>query len=181
MKVILNDDVKHLGELGDVKNVANGYARNYLFPRDLALPYAPETVAFFESRKAEIEERKQRKRDESRSLKEKLESLEVALSMPAGTNGKLYGAVTNHTIADFYSKNGFEIERKKIEVPGVNVKNVGNYSFKVHLYESTVAECKLVVTAQITEETKTKEASKKAPKAEKVAESKDEAAEAKAE
>ena len=55
MKVILNQDVKHLGEEGDVKNVANGYARNYLFPRNFALPYNDVTVAYFESRKAEIE------------------------------------------------------------------------------------------------------------------------------
>ena len=71
---ILNDDVKHLGEMGDVKNVANGYARNYLFPRMLAVPYNDETVAFFEGKKAEIEERKAKKRADSQTLKEKLEA-----------------------------------------------------------------------------------------------------------
>ena len=55
MKVILNDDVKHLGEMGDVKNVANGYARNYLFPRGLAVPCTPEAEAYFETKKEEIE------------------------------------------------------------------------------------------------------------------------------
>ena len=61
MKVILNADVKHLGEEGDVKVVANGYARNYLFPRNLALPYNDLTVAYFESRKEEIEAKKEEK------------------------------------------------------------------------------------------------------------------------
>ncbi len=159
MKVILNEDVKHLGELGDVKNVANGYARNYLFPHGFAVPYTPETVAFFEGRKAEIEARKEQKRQESRSLKEKLESLTVELIMPAGSNGKLYGAVTSQTISDFYSKNGYEIERKRIEIPGLTIKNTGNYTIKVKLYEATVAEAKLVVKAQ--------EEKKETPKADK--------------
>ena len=58
MKVILNEDVKHLGEMGDVKVVANGYYRNYLLPRGLVVPFNPETVAYFESKKAEIEAHK---------------------------------------------------------------------------------------------------------------------------
>ncbi|MBQ5498744.1 MAG: 50S ribosomal protein L9, partial [Treponema sp.] len=111
MKVILNDDVKHLGEMGDVKNVANGYARNYLFPRMLAVPYNADTVAYFEGKKAEIEARKEKKREESKSLKEKLEALSIELVMPAGSNGKLFGAVTSQTLSDYFKNNGFEIER----------------------------------------------------------------------
>jgi large subunit ribosomal protein L9 len=148
MKVILNEDVKHLGEMGDVKNVANGYFRNYLFPRMLAVPCTPETEAYFETKKAEIEARKEQKRKDSLSLKEKLEALEVVLSMPAGNNGKLYGAVTNQTVSDFYRSNGYEIERKKIEIPGLTIKSVGSYSIKIHLYEAAFAEVKIVVKAQ---------------------------------
>ena len=66
MKVILNVDVKHLGEEGDVKNVANGYARNYLLPRALAVPFTPETEAIFEAKKAEIEARKEVKRQNAK-------------------------------------------------------------------------------------------------------------------
>ena len=161
MKVILNDDVKHLGEMGDEKNVANGYARNYLFPRGLAVPYNAESVAYFEGKKAEIEERKAKKRADSASLKEKLEALEVELTMPAGSNGKLYGAVTNLTLAEFYAKNGLEIERKKIEIPGLTIKQVGKYAVKVHLYEASVAEVKVNVLAQETEEKKPAEKAKK--------------------
>jgi large subunit ribosomal protein L9 len=179
MKVILNEDVKHLGELGDVKNVANGYARNFLFPRGLAVPCTKETLAFFETRKAEIEERKEQKRKDSASLKEKLEALEVVLEMPAGANGKLYGAVTSQTVADFYTKNGYEIERKRIEVPGLTIKNVGGYTLKVHLYETTVAEVKLTVKGQ-EDKSAEKPAKKeeKSSKAEKAAKSEEKAAEA---
>ena len=175
MKVILNDDVKHLGEMGDVKNVANGYARNYLFPRMLAVPYNVETVAYFEGKKAEIEARKEQKRAESKSLKEKLESLTVELVMPAGNNGKLYGAVTTHTLFDYLSKNGYDIERKRLEIPGLAIKSTGSYTFKVHLYEGSLAEVALVVKAQEDASAEKKPAAKSAPKAAPAAEAEGEA------
>lgn len=110
MKVILNTDVKHLGEEGDVKEVANGYARNFLFPRNLALPYNDVTHEYFESRRVEIEAKKEVKRNDSRSLRDKLVNHLVEIPMPAGANGKLYGAVTSQTISDALKKAGFEIE-----------------------------------------------------------------------
>ena len=177
MKIILNQDVKHLGEMGDVKNVANGYYRNYLFPHGFAVPYNDVTVAYFESRKEEIEARKEQKRKDSASLKEKLEALTVDLVMPAGSNGKLYGAVSTQTIADYLAKNGFEIERKRIEIPGLAIKSTGNYHAIVHLYEAQTAEVKISVTAQETDEKKDapapkakKEAKEAAPAAETPAE-----------
>ncbi|MBP5443904.1 MAG: 50S ribosomal protein L9 [Treponema sp.] len=186
MKVILNDDVKHLGEMGDVKNVANGYARNYLFPRMLAVPYNNETVAYFEGKKAEIEERKAKKRADSLTLKEKLEAMTVELTVPAGANGKLYGAVTNLSLAEYFAKNGLEIERKRIEIPGLTIKNVGNYTFKVHLYEANVAEVKLSVLAQVDKTAEAKKEGKpskgaKADKAEEAPAKKEEASEKAAE
>ncbi|MCR5317439.1 MAG: 50S ribosomal protein L9 [Treponema sp.] len=169
MKVILNDDVKHLGEMGDVKNVANGYARNYLFPRMLAVPYNVDTVAYFEGKKAEIEARKEQKRQDSKSLKEKLEALSIELVVPAGANGKLFGAVTSQTLSDYFKNNGFEIERKKIEIPGLTIKNIGAYTFKVHLYEASLAEVKLEVKAQPMEDTSKSSAKKDSKKQEKAA------------
>lgn len=148
MKVILNDDVKHLGEMGDVKTVANGYARNYLFPRSLALPYNDVTVAWFESRKEEIEARKQAKRADSASLKEKLSAHTVTIVMAAGRNGKLYGAVTAQTVSEALAKDGFEIERKRIDIPGLTIKSVGKYTVTVRLYEAQTAEFPVIVEAQ---------------------------------
>lgn len=165
MKVILNDDVKYLGEVGDIKTVANGYARNYLFPRELAVPCNDETLAYFESRKEEIEAKKAAKRRDSASLKEKLESFTLELIMPAGPNGKLYGAVTNQTVADELHRAGFEIERKKIEIPGLAIKSVGRYSALVRLYESAQAQVPIVVVSQ-------EEAARNKEKAEAAAEQK---------
>ena len=161
MKVILYTDVKHLGEMGDVKNVANGYARNFLFPHMYAVPYNDQTVAYFESRKEEIEARKEQKRKDAASTKEKLEALTVELKVPAAANGKLFGSVSALTVSEFLAKNGFEIERKRIEIPGVTIKSVGNYHCIVHLYEAQNAEVKISVVAQESLDAK-KEAPKKA-------------------
>lgn len=148
MKVILNVDVKSLGEEGDVKNVANGYARNFLLPRELALPYNEATVAYFEGKKAEIEARKEQKRKDSASLKDKLEAAAIEIAMPAAANGKLYGAVTSHVVAETLAKLGFEIERKRIDIPGSSIKSVGTFKATVKLYEAQVAEIHVTVKAQ---------------------------------
>lgn len=165
MKVILNTDIKTLGEEGDVKNVADGYFRNFLRPRRLAVPYNDATVAFFESRKAEIEARKEQKRKDSASLKEKLEALHLEITMPAGRNGKLFGAVSAQVISDLLAKNGFEIERKRIEIPGVSIKSVGNYHFSVKLYESQTAQMIVSVKGEESTEVKDAAADGKAKKA----------------
>ena len=163
MKVILNKDLATLGEEGDVKDVARGYFRNYLFPRGIAVPYNDRTVKMFELRKDEIAARKDEKRKDAASLKEKLEALEITLIMPAGPNGKLYGAVTNHTLAEEFAKQGFQIERKRIELPGNTFKSVGKYKITVRLYEGAVAELTITVQAQPVE-TKSSSASDKGGK-----------------
>ncbi|MDR3303730.1 MAG: 50S ribosomal protein L9 [Treponema sp.] len=149
MKVILNKDLAPLGEEGDVKDVAKGYARNYLFPRNIALPYTDRVIKLFETRKEEIEARKQAKRQDASSVREKLEALELVISMPAGANGKLYGAVTTQTIIDELDKQGFQIERKRIELPGNSFKSAGKYKVAVKLYESAAAELNVTVQGQV--------------------------------
>ncbi|OHD76264.1 MAG: 50S ribosomal protein L9 [Spirochaetes bacterium RIFOXYC1_FULL_54_7] len=149
MKVILNHDVPNLGELGDVKDVAAGYARNFLLPRGLVYPYSPATVGMFAKRKAEIEVRKAEKRASSMDLKTRLEAEELVLDMPAGQNGKLFGAVSNASIADELLKSGISIDRKKIDVPGRVIKSVGNYKISIRLYEKEEATVKIVVKGHV--------------------------------
>ncbi|MDR0760399.1 MAG: 50S ribosomal protein L9 [Treponema sp.] len=149
MKVILNKDLNTLGEEGDVKDVAKGYARNYLFPRGIALPYTETNIKKFEARREEIEARKSSKRQDAAGLKEKLEALELVIAMPAGANGKLYGAVTSQTVADELTRLGFPTERKRVELPGNSFKSVGKYKVAIKLYESAAAEVGLTVEAQV--------------------------------
>jgi large subunit ribosomal protein L9 len=148
MKVILNKDLATLGEEGDVKDVARGYARNYLFPRGIALPYTPKTVKLFEARKEEIEAKKTQKRQDASGLKERLESTEISITMPAGANGKLYGAVTAQTVSDELAKLGFQIERKRIDLATSGIKNTGKYKAVIKLYENSSAEIQITIIGQ---------------------------------
>ncbi len=154
MKVILNEDVSPLGEEGDVKDVARGYARNYLFPRGLALPYNEKTLKLFESRQEEIEAKKEAKRADAASLKEKLEALELTIVVPAGASGRLYGAVSNQTVSEELAKLGYEIERKRIEVPNNAIKSVGKFKASIKLYEAASAEITVDVEAEPVKEEK---------------------------
>ena len=148
MRVILNKDIAPLGEEGDVKDVAKGYARNYLFPRGIALPYTERNIKLFETRREEIELRKVQKRGDAAGLKDRLENLALEITMPAGPQGKLYGAVTSQTIMDELTKHGYQIERKKIDLPGNSIKNVGKYKAAVKLYENVSAELTITVIGQ---------------------------------
>src|SRR6056297_2905295 len=148
MKIILNEDVYNLGEEGDVCDVARGYARNYLFPKQLAFPYTKENIANFESRKASIEKRKEDKRQQALSLKERLDGKEVVITMNAGQGGKLFGSVTSTMIVEELQKEGIEIEKKKIDFRSHTIKMVGVYPVKVKLYDNNEAELKLKVISQ---------------------------------
>ncbi|AAC65055.1 MULTISPECIES: 50S ribosomal protein L9 [Treponema] len=148
MKIILNQDVKILGEEGDVKEVAAGYFRNYLYPRNLAVPHNRFTVARFKQRQQDIEMRKSLKRQDAANLKARLEAQPVVIAMPAGTNGKLYGAVTSHTVAEQLACMGFEVERKRVEVPGLTLKCVGNYHVTIRLYEEICAVVPVTIKNQ---------------------------------
>lgn len=148
MKVILNQDVSNLGEMGDVKTVAAGYARNFLLPRGFALPFNNKTVQLFEQRKAEIEAHKAEKRANSSGLREKIEAEEISLTMPAGANGKLFGAVNSQTILDELAKRNIVVDRKRIDVPDKAIKSAGNYKILIHLYEKDIATLKLQIIGE---------------------------------
>ncbi len=147
MKVILNHDVAGLGEEGDVREVATGYARNYLIPKKFVLPYTKHNLTQLESRRAAIEQRKEEKRREAMSIKERLESEELTFTMPAGESGKLFGSVNNAMVVQELENRGYTIEKKRVEVPEHNIRMVGNYTVKVKLYGSEEAQINVLVEA----------------------------------
>jgi large subunit ribosomal protein L9 len=145
VKVILSQDILSLGEEGDVREVAGGYARNYLFPKKLAVAHTRNNLRVFESRKALIDKRKEDKRTEALGLAERLGHEELKFVMPAGDNGKLFGSVSATMIGDELAKRGYEIERKRIEVPDNHIRQVGTYTVKVKLYGQQEAPVKVMV------------------------------------
>lgn len=147
MKIILYKDVPNLGEEGDVKTVADGYARNFLIPKKFAVPYTKSTEVELEQKRQAIERRKEAKKQEAMGLKDRISSQTVEISLPAGDKGKLFGSVTNAVIADELGAKGIEVERKKIDLPDHGIKVVGTHTAKVKLYGGEVAELTVVVSA----------------------------------
>ncbi len=169
MKVILNQDVPNLGEEGDVCVVKDGYARNYLLPTGAAVLYNNENLSIFKSRAAAIEKRKVAKREASASLKERLDDLTIKLVVSAGDSGKLFGSVTALMVQEELAKQGFDIERKKIEVASHTIKQVGQYTARVHLYENESSIIKLDVVSEAEEKAAERAAAKAAKEAEEAA------------
>jgi large subunit ribosomal protein L9 len=150
MKIILKEDVYNLGEEGDVRVVKPGYARNYLIPQGLAVPFTKGNAAMFEQRREAIEKRKEEKRNAAMGLKERIETLELTIPMPAGDTGKLFGSVTNATVSDALAKEGIHVERKKIDLVEHTVKMIGKHKARVKLYESNLAELQFLVVDEKT-------------------------------
>jgi len=145
MKIILNQDVSNLGEEGDVKVVTDGYARNFLIPKSLAVPFSKANVTMFEQKKAVIERRKEEKRKGALGLKQRISGEVITLKMPVGENGRLFGAVTNATIVEELTKIGLTIERRKVDIPDHTIKVVGTSTVKIKLYGSETADLKVIV------------------------------------
>ncbi|TFG62000.1 MAG: 50S ribosomal protein L9 [Spirochaetales bacterium] len=145
MKVILMHDVLNLGEEGDVCTVKNGYGRNYLLPQKMAIPFNKSNLLILEQKKDIITKRKEEKLKQAMGLKERLENEPLEISMPAGDTGKLFGGVTNATIAEELNKHGIQIERKRIELPEHTLKMVGDYNIKIRLYDKESAQVKLTI------------------------------------
>ena len=158
MKIILNNDVVHLGEEGDVVTVKDGYARNYLLPTGAAVIYNKANAAMFKQRAEQIAKRKAEKRAASASLKERLDNVSISLVVTAGESGKLFGSVTSQMVQEALLKEGFEIEKKKLDVPTHAIKMTGTYHIVAHLYENDKAN----ITLNVLSEAEVKAAAKKA-------------------
>ena len=158
MKIILNNDVVHLGEEGDIVTVKDGYARNYLLPTGAAVIYNKANAAMFKQRAEQIAKRKAEKRAASASLKEKLDNVTISLVVTAGESGKLFGSVTSQMVQEALLKEGFEIEKKKLDVPTHSIKMTGTYHIVAHLYEND----KATITLNVLSEAEVKAAAKKA-------------------
>lgn len=148
MKIVLKKDVQNLGEEGDIKEVADGYARNFLIPQGFAVLCNRAAMNELEKRRHYLEKRREEKRKESMSHREKIEAEPLFITVAAGEKGKIFGAVTAAMIVEELAKKGIMVERKKIELPSHSLKLLGNYSIKIKLYENHVAVLQLNIVAQ---------------------------------
>ena len=147
MKVVLIQDVKGTGKAGDTKDVADGYARNFLIPRKLAQPATRGAEAQVERQKVTAVQREERELGEARALAARLEAAQVVLKLRAGKDGKLFGAVTNADVASaLKQQHAITLDRRKIEFDEP-VKAMGPGTAHVKLHREVTARIPLMVTS----------------------------------
>ena len=147
MKVILLKDIKGTGKKDQIIEASDGFARNYLFPRKLAVEASAANLNAIENAKSAQSHRKEVERQEATELAKKMSDMVVEIAVRAGENGRLYGKVTNQEVADaLKAKYGMDIDKRKITVEAV--KNVGPPEAVIKLYPEISAKIKLNIVAQ---------------------------------
>jgi large subunit ribosomal protein L9 len=167
MEVILKEDVEHLGHRGDVVKVADGYGRNYLLPRKLALQATDANKAVIEQMKSAAVRRSATEKVQAEELVAKLEPLVLSFTRKSGKDGHLFGSVTSSDIAAELATQGFEVDRRKIQL-NEPLKSVGDFKVAVRLHREVTAQLNVKVLADAVAEAEVEVA--EAPAAEAAAE-----------
>ncbi|NLT94008.1 MAG: 50S ribosomal protein L9 [Clostridia bacterium] len=148
MKVILQEDIKGLGKKGEVVEVKEGYARNYLLPKKLAVEATQGNLKELDRQKQIKMAKAEKERQEAEKLAEKINEVTLTLKAKCGENGKLFGAVTSKDIAENLLKAyNINIDKRKIDL-SENIKSTGDYAIKVKLHPQVVADLKVIVAAE---------------------------------
>ncbi len=147
MKVILREDVDKLGKAGEIVKVADGYGRNFLIPKQLAVPADVRNVRTLEHDKRAIEARAKKARKAAESLAERVAAVSLTLPARAGEEGKLFGAITSRDIAVALEKAGVPVDRKLVQL-AEPIKQLGDYKVKVRLGAEIVPEISVSVVPE---------------------------------
>ena len=147
MKIILRQDMDALGLEGDIVNVANGYARNYLIPKGFALEANNQNIKLLETQRKKIEIKRLKAKEEAEKIREKLADVMITISQKAGEEDKLYGSVTSMDIAAQLEKEGIVIDRKKISMEKP-IKSLGEFEVPIRLYPEVTGSIKVSVVPE---------------------------------
>ncbi|PJE57665.1 MAG: 50S ribosomal protein L9 [Candidatus Portnoybacteria bacterium CG10_big_fil_rev_8_21_14_0_10_38_18] len=144
MKVILLQDIEDLGKKGDVKNVADGYARNFLFPRNLAKVATEEAIVELEKEKELEAQKAEEELKEIEDFVSKIDGLEFEIIEKVDESGKLYGSINEIRIAKIMKEKGFDIKKKQIKIPQP-IKELGEFPVMILFDHGLEAEIKLII------------------------------------
>lgn len=140
MKVILTADVKNIGKAGELHQVSDGYARNFLLPRGLATEASAQAMSELKNREASDAFKKKKLKDEAEEAKAKLDGKTIYIKAKAGSAGRLFGSVTTGEIAEsIRTTTGCEVDKRKISLKS-DIKNYGTYSVEIKLHQGITAE-----------------------------------------
>lgn len=145
MQVILMEKIDNLGSLGEIVNVRAGYARNFLVPRRKAKIATKANIEAFEEIRAELEKVAAEAAASAEAIREKMNGTEIKLEANAGQEGKLFGSITNHEIAEALNELGFEVERRNVRMPEGPIRNVGEHEVAIRLHTDVDAIVKVIV------------------------------------
>lgn len=147
MKVIFLQDVKGQGKKGEIKDLSEGYVRNFLLPKNLVKIASEGNVKTLDMQKAAEAKRKQQEKEDAIKLGEKLEQMTIQVKAKAGEGGRLFGAITSKQIADALAKQGYKLDKRKIELDEP-IRSLGTTQVPVKLHQ----EVKITVKVQVVEE-----------------------------
>ena len=147
MEVILRQHVDNLGERGQIVKVADGYARNYLLPRNLALPATEGNKRHVERERKIVEHREAEEKGQAEAIASRLGSVEITIARRVGETDQLYGSVTAADIADNLKAKGFEIDRRKLVLPDP-IKTIGEHSIPLKLHRNVTVPLKVKVVKE---------------------------------
>lgn len=147
MKVILRQKVKGLGVEGDVKEVSDGYARNYLLPRGLAVVADAGNMEDLKRKKAAERQRQAKEQAHNEQLKAEIESRPLQITANAGEGGRLFGSITSKDIADHLARKGIKVDRRKIILPEP-LRQLGEHKIIIRLQPQVEAELKLTIVTE---------------------------------
>ncbi|MBI4690027.1 MAG: 50S ribosomal protein L9 [Nitrospirae bacterium] len=147
MKLILKEDVKNLGKMGDIVNVADGYAKNFLVPKKLALEAITENIKALEHQKKVIQEKAKKIKNASKDLAERITAMSLSLKAKAGEEEKLFGSITSMDIAEALKSEGIEIDRKKILLDEP-IKRLGSYTVSIKIHSEITAQLNITVVPE---------------------------------
>ncbi|MBI5334666.1 MAG: 50S ribosomal protein L9 [Burkholderiales bacterium] len=148
MQIILLEKVANLGALGDVVKVKDGYARNFLIPSGRARRATETAIKEFEARRAELEKAQAEKLAAAQGQGEKLSGKTITVAQKAGVDGRLFGSVTNHDIAEGLKQAGFEVAKQQVRLPNGPLKTTGEHAVSVALHTDVVVDITVAVVPE---------------------------------
>ena len=147
MKVILKEDVKNLGKMGDMVNVAEGHARNFLIPQKLAVEAITKNIKALELQKKVIQKKANKEKNSAQALSEKIAALNLTIKAKAGEEEKLFGSITSMDIAAELKNEGIDIDKKKISIDEP-IKRLGAYTVGVKVHPDITTQLNITVVAE---------------------------------
>ena len=147
MKVILLQDIKGVGKKDEIINASDGYARNFLFPKKMAIPADEGNMARLQSKKDSQEYKKELERKDAKQVKSKIENIVLEIKVKAGENGKIFGGVTSKEISEeLKNKYDIKVDKKKVMLKET-IKTLGRFNIEIKLYEDKTANLVLQINA----------------------------------